>query len=72
MDAILAAADQRTWLGVMWLSYRCFVAKGQDAIPLFGRFGVAAQIGTAEYIRPRRPRQRIEEWLERPAPALVS
>jgi hypothetical protein len=48
----------------MWLSYRCFVARGQEAIPLFGPLGVAAQIGTAEYTRPRRLRQRIEEWLD--------
>ena len=48
----------------MWLSYRCFVAKGQEAIPLFGPLGVVAQIGTADYTRPRRLRQRIEEWLD--------
>lgn len=48
----------------MWLSYRCFVAKGQEAIPLFGPLGVAAQIGTADYTRPRRLRQRIEGWLD--------
>jgi hypothetical protein len=48
----------------MWLSYRCFVAKGQEAIPLFGPFGVVAQIGTADYTRPRRLRQRIDDWLD--------
>ena len=48
----------------MWLSYRCFVAKGEEAIPIFGPFGVAAQIGTADYTRQRRLRQRIEQWLD--------
>ena len=47
----------------MWLSYRCYVAKAQEAISLFGRFGVVAQIRPADYSRPRRLRQRIEKWL---------
>ncbi|MGH9632498.1 MAG: replication protein RepA [Bryobacteraceae bacterium] len=29
----------------MWLSYRCFKAKGVDTIPIFGEFGLANQIG---------------------------
>ncbi len=47
----------------MWLSYRCFVAKGEESIPLFGAYGVVAQIGTVEYTRPRRLRDRLEKWL---------
>ncbi len=38
----------------MWLAYRCFVAKGEEHIPLFGEYGLAYQIGTADYSRPRR------------------
>ena len=38
----------------MWLSYRCFKAKGVEAIPIFGEFGLANQIGPVEYSRPRR------------------
>jgi hypothetical protein len=38
----------------MWLAYRCFVAKGPESIPLFGSFGLAHQIGTVDYSRPRR------------------
>jgi hypothetical protein len=38
----------------MWLSYRCFVAKGKETIPLFGAFGLVSQIGSIEYARPRR------------------
>ncbi|MGH9693465.1 MAG: replication protein RepA [Bryobacteraceae bacterium] len=30
----------------MWLSYRCFTAKGQERIPIFGDFGLAAQLGS--------------------------
>ena len=29
----------------MWLSYRCFTAKGQERIAIFGEFGLAAQLG---------------------------
>jgi hypothetical protein len=48
----------------MWLSYRCFIAKGEEFIPIFGPYGLVAQIGTADYTRPRRLRQRLENWLE--------
>jgi hypothetical protein len=48
----------------MWLSYRSFVAKSEEAIPIFGSFGLAAQIGSVEYARPRRMRDKLNEWLE--------
>jgi hypothetical protein len=38
----------------MWLTYRCFTAKSEDRIPLFGDFGLTAQLGSVEYTRPRR------------------
>lgn len=47
----------------MWLVYRCFVAKGEERIPLFGRLGLAHQIGTVEYSRPRRFRAMLDQWL---------
>jgi hypothetical protein len=47
----------------MWLSYRCFTAKGTESIPLFGDFGLASQIGTTDYSRPRRFRAMVEQWL---------
>jgi hypothetical protein len=47
----------------MWLTYRCFVAKGQERIPLFGDFGLTAQLGSVEYSRPRRFRAMLEQWL---------
>ena len=48
----------------MWLSYRCFVAKREEHIPIFGPFGLVAQLGTGDYSRPRRLRQRLEQWLD--------
>jgi len=33
----------------MWLSYRCFTAKCRERIPLFGDFGLAGQLGSADY-----------------------
>jgi hypothetical protein len=48
----------------MWLSYRCFVAKGKELIPLFGAFGLAIQIGSIEYARPRRFREKLDQWLD--------
>ena len=46
----------------MWLSYRCFKAKGPESIPIFGRFGLG-QLGSVEYSRPRRFRGMLEQWL---------
>jgi hypothetical protein len=47
----------------MWLSYRCFSAKGEEEIPIFGTRGLAAQLGNTEYARPRKFREKLEEWL---------
>jgi hypothetical protein len=48
----------------MWLSYRCFSAKGEESIPIFGNFGLAAQLGNVEYARTRRFREKLEQWLK--------
>jgi hypothetical protein len=48
----------------MWLSYRCYRAKGQETIPLLGPQGLACQIGSVEYSRPRRFREKLEQWLD--------
>lgn len=48
----------------VWLSYRCFTAKGSQSIPLFGPNGLAHQLGCVEYSRPRKFRQVLEGWLE--------
>jgi hypothetical protein len=47
-----------------WLSYRCFTAKQQERIPIFGGFGLAAQFGSADYARRRKFRERLERWLD--------
>jgi hypothetical protein len=48
----------------MWLSYRCFLAKDKETIPLFGAYGLANQLGSIEYARPRRFREKLDGWLE--------
>jgi len=64
LEAVKALSDSPAALDLfVWLSYRCFIAKGDESIPLFGRFGLAAQIGSAEYARPRRFRENVEKWL---------
>ena len=47
----------------VWLSYRCFTAKGQESIPLFGPVGLTRQIGCVDYSRPRRFRAMLDQWL---------
>jgi hypothetical protein len=46
-----------------WLSYRCFVAKGRERVPLFGNSGLVSQLGSVDYSRPRKFRERLEGWL---------
>jgi hypothetical protein len=48
----------------MWLSYRCFTAKGRERIAIFGDFGLAGQLGSADYARPRKFRERLDRWLD--------
>jgi hypothetical protein len=60
---VLAAAPAVLDL-FMWLSYRCFTARGKEHVPLFGSYGLAAQIGSVEYARPRRFREKLEQWLD--------
>jgi hypothetical protein len=59
---VLAAAPAVLDL-FMWLSYRCFKARGPESIPIFGELGLVHQIGTVEYSRPRRFRAMLEQWL---------
>jgi hypothetical protein len=49
---------------LMWLSYRCFTAKGPERIPIFGDFGLASQLGNIDYARPRKFRERLDRWLK--------
>lgn len=47
----------------MLISYRCYTAKGRERIPLFGEFGLVSQLGGIEYARPRKFREKLEDWL---------
>src|SRR5262249_16900970 len=59
---VLAAAPAIVDLFV-WLSSRCFTARGKESIPIFGEFGLVQQIGTVEYARPRRFREKLDQWI---------
>src|SRR5437763_6564532 len=48
----------------MWLSYRCFTARGRERVPLFGDLGLVSQLGSADYARPRKFREKLEGWLD--------
>ena len=46
-----------------WLSYRCFIAKGEERVPLFGEMGLVSQLGSGKDQRPRKFRECLENWL---------
>ena len=48
----------------MWLSYRCFTARGRERVPLFGEYGLVGQLGSVSYARPRKFREKLESWLD--------
>ena len=48
----------------MWLVWRCFSAKRTETVPLFGAYGLAAQLGVFEYTRDRNFRKRLKQWLQ--------
>jgi hypothetical protein len=48
----------------MWLSYRCFTATSRERVSFFGEFGLASQLGSAEYARSRKFRERLDCWLD--------
>ncbi len=59
LSASPAALDLFTWL-----SYRCFTARGRERVPLFGEFGLVSQLGSADYARPRKFREKLDAWLK--------
>ena len=64
IDAVKVLASAPAVLDLfMWLAYRCFLSKREEQIPLFGAFGLTAQLGSVEYTRPRRFRAMLEQWL---------
>jgi hypothetical protein len=39
------------------------VSRGEERIPLFGKYGLASQLGSVEYSRPRRFRAMLDHWI---------
>jgi hypothetical protein len=65
LEAVKALSSSPAALDLfMWVSYRCFTAKGQERVPIFGDFGLANQLGNADYARPRKFRERLDRWLD--------
>ena len=64
LDAVRVLASAPAALDLfLWLTYRCFVARGDELIPLFGEWGLTRQLGSVEYSRPRRFRAMLDQWL---------
>ena len=64
LDAVRILASAPAVLDLfLWLTCRCFTAKGEELVPLFGPFGLTQQLGSVEYSRPRRSRAMLEQWL---------
>ena len=59
LSASPAALDLFTWL-----SYRCFMVRGRERVPLFGALGLVSQLGSTDYARPRKFREKLEGWLK--------
>ena len=47
----------------MWLSWRTYGVNRPVRIPLFGERGLAAQLGTGEYLRERDFRRTVARWI---------
>lgn len=65
LNVVRALADSPGNLDFyMWLAWRCWTADAaRERIPLFGEAGLVHQLGTPDYTRERRFRQRVAEWL---------
>jgi len=65
LNVVRALADSPGNLDLyMWLTWRCWTASEPlERIPLFGAAGLAQQLGTPNYTRERRFRQRIAHWV---------
>jgi len=66
LEAVKVLANAHAVLDLfLWLSYRCFLATTEEAIPLFGALGLVQQLGCVQYSRERRFRSKLEEWLDK-------
>ena len=65
LDAVRTLGSSPAVLDLfMWLAYRCFSARSEESVPIFGALGLAAQLGNVQYARPRKFRERLKSWLE--------
>lgn len=48
----------------VWLSWRCWKARGVEEIPLFGDGGLVNQLGVEGYANKRKFRQTLKRWIE--------
>jgi hypothetical protein len=65
LDVVKALANAPGKLDFyMWLSWRCFKAKGNESIPLFGSGGLLQQLGVEGYGRKRNFTKTVRTWLE--------
>ncbi len=65
LEAVRVLASSPAVLDLfMWLSYRCFSAKSEESVPILGPLGLGAQLGNVEYARPRKFREKLQEWLQ--------
>ena len=48
----------------LWLAWRCYTARRREPVKLFGPSGLAAQLGSDAYERPRDFRRTLVRWLD--------
>ena len=48
----------------VWLAWRCWTAKGNVSVPLFGTEDLVSQLGISENLRQRDFRRQVVQWLK--------
>jgi len=65
LTVVRALADSPGNLDLyIWLVWRCWTAKTQVSIPLFGAEGLVSQLGNSENLRERDFRRQVAKWLQ--------
>src|SRR5207253_655325 len=65
LEAVRLLASARAVLDLfIWLTYRCFLAKGPASIPIFGPLGLVSQIRSVHYSREGRFSAKLDQWLD--------
>ena len=64
LDVVRALSSSAGCLDfLLWLTWRSWLTKREDQIPLFGDRGLNQQLGTNRYSRPRDFRRQLDRWL---------